>query len=232
MILLKKHRNMLFDCVCKAGLPIQRFAALDVPRVSKTTHDIFEVSLVGSPLVFQVWSQDDLFRFIYRYRELRKGFPFGKENGNKTEAMLLIGFRKWLDTIVKVYIQSEDIPDLWHLLEDYRRFVNPSGSVNQSDYEYFTEQEKAQVREALIGFRHLLIAEYKPTPEQISYIDERLDYLAKGVDRLNRFDWRGLALSTVISIGINLAVDTETGRRLLEMFQQAFMHGLRLLGAG
>jgi len=49
-----------------------------------------------------------------------------------------------------------------------------------------------------------------------------LEYLKKAVDRLNKFDWRGLAISVVVGIGINLSVDTNSGKLLLDLLRQAF----------
>jgi hypothetical protein len=63
---------------------------------------------------------------------------------------------------------------------------------------------------------------YKTTKEQRDYVEERLEYLSNAVDRLNRFDWKSLAISTVVGIGINLAVDTQTGPMLMRLLEQAF----------
>src|ERR1700730_9725630 len=60
------------------------------------------------------------------------------------------------------------------------------------------------------------------TPEQSEFINERLEYLSKAVDRLNRFYWNGVAISVVMSIAVNLSVDTERGRVLFNTFKAAF----------
>ena len=70
-------------------------------------------------------------------------------------------------------------------------------------------------------FRVLVIAEFNPDREQLAQIDERLSYLDPAVDRLNRFDWKAVALSTLIGMATNLTLDTERGRILWGLFQQA-----------
>jgi hypothetical protein len=75
----------------------------------------------------------------------------------------------------------------------------------------------------------MIAEEFNPTQEQLQFINERLDYLAKAVDRLNRFDWTGLAISIVVSIAVNLSVDTEGGRVLFTLFKAAFQATTKLL---
>jgi len=49
------------------------------------------------------------------------------------------------------------------------------------------------------------------------------------VDRLNRFDWSGLAISIVVSIAVNMSVDTEDGRVLFTLFKAAFQATTKFL---
>jgi len=53
-------------------------------------------------------------------------------------------------------------------------------------------------------------------------IDDRLDYLTQAVDRLNKFDWKSLLISTIISISVALSFDTEKGKQLFNLFKQVF----------
>ena len=92
--------------------------------------------------------------------------------------------------------------------------------------------DKPLVRNGTQEFRQLIIANFTPTEEQAEVINNRLDYLEKAIDRLNRIDWKALAISTVIAIGINLYVDTEKGRLLFALFQQALGAALKLLPPG
>ncbi len=75
----------------------------------------------------------------------------------------------------------------------------------------------------------LVVKTFTPGEEELQVINERLDYLTRAVDRLNRFDWRGVAISTVLSIGTALTLDTEKGRILWGLFQQAMATVVHLL---
>lgn len=78
-------------------------------------------------------------------------------------------------------------------------------------------------------FKRLVVENYNPTNDQLDFISERLDYLTDSVNRLNRYDWKGLALSILTSIAINLTVDTQGGKMLFELFTQALHSVIKLL---
>ena len=64
--------------------------------------------------------------------------------------------------------------------------------------------------------------EFNPNSEALKQINYKLDYLTQSVDRLNRFDMKGAILNTLLSVGVNLGVDTQTGGRLVDIFKNAF----------
>jgi len=81
----------------------------------------------------------------------------------------------------------------------------------------------------LLTFRLLVVENYHPDTEQLILISERLKYLEAAVDRLNSFDWKGVTISTLLSIAITLSLDTERGRQLYILFKQALSDLLHLL---
>ena len=94
-------------------------------------------------------------------------------------------------------------------------------TIQKEDLLHFTDTEKKQIKSGLDEYKRLIIVNYIPTPEQLELINERLKYLSDSVERLNRFDWKALAASTVVSIGITLTLNTETGKQLFNLFMQA-----------
>jgi hypothetical protein len=78
-------------------------------------------------------------------------------------------------------------------------------------------------------FRLLIVKTFAPPANEMKVVNERLDYLKEAVDRLNRFDWRSVAMSTLIGISTALTLDTEKGRILFGLFQQAFSTVVHLL---
>lgn len=137
-------------------------------------------------------------------------------------------FGCWLDDVAKKYIEDNELPDQWAQLNAYQSVVS-GGEIPSGDSTAFTEEEKANVRASVNTFRGMIAEEFKPTPEQEEFINERLDYLAQAADRLNRFDWNGLAIAVVVSIAVNLSVDTERGRVLYTLFKAAFQATTKLL---
>lgn len=129
---------------------------------------------------------------------------------------------------MKTYLEDRDVPDLWSQIETLA-FSSVSPIMSTRDTSMFSESEKVQARIAVQTFQQSIIENFNPPQEQLEYITDQLKYLADAVDRLNKFDWRGLALSIVVGIAINLTVDTEGGRLLFKLFEQAFQSALLLL---
>ena len=118
------------------------------------------------------------------------------------------------------------MPDLWSQLQFYSPLTT---AFIDDDLKQFSSEQKEQIRLSIKDFERLIVENYAPTKEQLKFISDRLSYLGNAVDRLNRFDWKGLAISIVTSIAINLSVDTEGGKLLFKLFQQAFEIFLQLL---
>lgn len=74
-----------------------------------------------------------------------------------------------------------------------------------------------------------MVKNFEPEQAEMQIISDRLDYLSHAVDRLNRFDWQGIAVSTVLSIATTLTLDTDRGRVLWGLFQQAMSSVVHLI---
>ncbi len=70
----------------------------------------------------------------------------------------------------------------------------------------------------------MVISEFELTRKDIRILDGHIKYLSAAVDRLNKFDWKGVALGTIIAIIIQLTLDTEKGQRIFEFFQRVFSY--------
>jgi len=138
-------------------------------------------------------------------------------------------FGTWLAYDVVKHIEAHIIPDLWDSLSP---FGNASSWSPQDEYEPFTTEQKTYVRQSVQNFRVLLIQNYSPNSDQLKAINEKLDYLTAAIDRLNRFDWFGLAINTAMSITTALSLDTTRGQQLLVLLKQAFGSVMRYLGSG
>jgi len=118
-----------------------------------------------------------------------------------------------------------------------------STSFTTEDFEMFTDREKVQIQDALAEFKRLVKEELEPIKKDMSqvkegcepikndlgHLDEKIEYLNESVNRLNRFDWKGVALSTIIGFVTNLSVDTTTAKHIYDLFQQVFGMASNLL---
>lgn len=126
-------------------------------------------------------------------------------------------FGGWLDTDVTLYLEEIDAPDLWeqietgHLFEDDPLFDQKKAS--------FGKVEKERIRRALEHFRESVEEQFSPNEQQDQAIRDRLEYLSEALDRLNKTDWQGVAISALISISVALSLDTDQGKRLFDLFK-------------
>jgi hypothetical protein len=243
-MMLQQHRNAFMEAIRKAGLEPTLFSASTTEvgsveskvaaayrsliRTEETK--VFVIQVKNSPLKFAVeCSQDDFYKFRCKSTKLEPNFSLGWWSGVWPFEQVMVEFAKWLNGVAKKYIEDNCLPDYWDQIGLYEPFVNnvaPSTGARGK----FTEEEKQRARRSMKRFHALIGQNFEVTADQETFIDERLDYLSNALDRLNRFDWNGLAMSVVAGIAINLAVDTERGRLLFKLFQQAFESTFRLLG--
>jgi hypothetical protein len=239
--MLKQHKNAFLEVIQKSGLDPELFSAeeqtgkeadLSIVKLfggGKYTQTALVIVLRDTPLKFIVGcASHSFYLFVRKYTAFAPGFPVISSYGTETAEKTLEAFDIWLDKVVKEYIKDNEAPDNWANLEMYSSFFSGSNDPTEEPTE-FTEAEKETVRQSINRFRRLVTETFKPSKEKEEFINERLDYLVKAVDRLSRFDWRGVAFSTIVSIAVNLSVDTEKGRVLYGLLQQAFQSALHLL---
>jgi len=227
--MLKQHKNTFLQRIEQCGLGTTRFHGFEKHVRNKI---LFTIELRNSPLQFQLEQAGNSFdAFKLSYTRFAPAYPMtATENPIPLETALRV-FDEWLKFTIRRYTEEQQTPDLWAQLETYAPLIDTT-AISEEDSREFTEEEKELVRNGTQEFRQLIIANFTPTEEQAEVINNRLDYLEKAIDRLNRIDWKALAISTVIAIGINLYVDTEKGRLLFALFQQALGAALKLLPPG
>jgi hypothetical protein len=243
--MLKQHKNALFDSITETGYNPKLFQAEGVKQPLKlslkhiiiesfklsayktpTKNDYpidFSITLKGSPFIYSIsTSSSDFNRFNVKYTLFEPNYPESRWSSYSINFdALKKSFKSWLMNHVGKFIKERDAIDLWAQLEAYKSFANESDITEESTSD-FSEEEKENLRNSVKTFKSLVEESFNPNREQTEFINEQLDYLTNALERLNRFDWRGLAISTLLSIAVNLSVDTEGGRMLFRLFQQAF----------
>ncbi|MDB5285977.1 MAG: hypothetical protein JWR05_926 [Mucilaginibacter sp.] len=125
-------------------------------------------------------------------------------------------FQHWIDTELQKYIKEETETDLY---EEYLKGVNLVGidNINYQETDHFSIDQKAQIRMGFQEIKLIIAQNYATTNEQIQLINERIDYLIEAADRLNKTDWKGIFISTIIGMITSLCLDSEKGSQLFDL---------------
>ncbi len=224
-MLLKKHKNSLLSIIQEAGLDSNLFTGID-GKIPGDASEYFIVALRDSPIRFAVTTASSFDRPIYSHSRFANGFPLTPAYSTDWDSLHSL-FRNWLDDVVKPYLDEISSPDLWQLLGKSRQ--KAKNEVDTIDpMGFFSREEKVSIRLSISDFRSLVVKNFKPNNAELKSIDARLTYLSEALDKHNKFDWRGIAINTVITIGIALSLSPEQGNHLLQLFKQVFSHFLYL----
>jgi len=217
--MLKKHKNSLFHIIKGNDfLSLDRF---DISEKNIGDGAMTVISYKNSPLEFTIQIDSDSYHeFFYGYVTFSPTFERINSGGiviNFKE--LRTKFEDWLNYDVKEYIFESSEVDLWD------EFKKSSSTLNIDNIEFdnketFTSDEQKQIKMALDELKLLIKSNFNTTKEQQSVVINRLDYLGDACIRLNKFDWKSIAISTMISISIALTLDTEQGQLLFSLFKK------------
>ena len=227
--MLKRYRNGFIDVIKEAGLSPTDFHAEENERGGTAE---FIISFRDTPFKFVTSNlRPDQHHFRCFYTIFAPDFPMSStvpRAGFVMIQIVYIEFKNWLTGPVTDYIDDLMTPDLWAQIEKAKPLVT-GDKISGDELTNFSEEEKIQLRLSINEFRLAIISNFSPSEEKMRIVEDRLHYLGEALDRLNRFDWRGIALSTILSITIALSLDTEKGRLLYELFKRAFATILRYL---
>ncbi len=227
--MLKKYKNSLHEIIAKHGVDPRVFEPLER---SFEGHPAFILRVRETDLRFIMRSKTDnnhaLDCLYTRYLPdfpLSPFFPHGE--WGKID-LINEKFNKWVERHVQDYLNDLFEPDLWEQLRNQE--VTISGSeLSEDDTAKFSDEEKVQLRLLLNEFRLVVAETFKPNSEQMRVVDNRLHYLSESLERLNRFDWRSVLLTTTLSISVALSLDTARGKILFDLLKKVFSQGLFLL---
>ena len=225
-MILKKYKNNLLTIIQESGLDPNLFTAED-GTIDKV--DFFIISLRDSQIRFAVKPYEgDFNRFLYCFSVFCADFPIGQTLFSPDIDNLTTKFNEWLNGVVKPYLDDVSTPDLWHILQENRSRTKYKFGTPE-DFKSFSDEEKTRIRLSLNDFRLLIVENFNPNQEELKSVDARLEYLSDAIDKHNKFDWRGIAIATVLNISIALSLNPERGNQLLQLFKQIFSNVLYLL---
>lgn len=223
--LLKSQKNQIAKILSEAGLSLDEFDWQNEPPLKL---EWTEVSGNGQFLdkSQKLRHKKDGYYFHFdrvdRSKFINKRWPASAtgEQGSSVvvswdKLLELLG--KWAGLVASECSQR----DLWQATSSYEYF---SHSDLKSDAgEYFSQEEKSDIRARLNEFRELITDMIKLNESQYFQLNERLDYMSGALDRLDKVDWKGVAISTLMSAAIALNLDTSIGAKWLATIEQTIL---------
>jgi hypothetical protein len=105
------------------------------------------------------------------------------------------------------------------------------GLFSDAEKKPFTPEERRLLHQLLERAKQEIHERFETSESQQADIDEKLDYLKRKVDELDKFNWKRLFLSTLIGIAVDLGFGTLVPKALLGLFKEvlSYLAG-RLLG--
>ncbi|WP_339793880.1 hypothetical protein [uncultured Imperialibacter sp.] len=127
----------------------------------------------------------------------------------------------WINDSLRTFIYEKKQPDLWeqHMLKQQAFEID---EMDLDSPEAFRPEEKVFIKDAL----NRLIAVSKEnrefTREQLEILEHRTLYLAEAVDRLNKTDWKGVALGIFLNMATAMYVTPDQGTWLIQQIAILF----------
>lgn len=217
--MLDKHLEQLEDII-----DYLEFGDTDF-KSGKTGKCQYSFIYMNEPFEFIIYEHPksfDNFRIQYTYIEpgfhLSKIFPESnseKYNEYGNLEFLKRSFKEWLSAI-KRYLED--------LYEPYM-----AGSVTEklnNDIHYtdeiFTEPEKESIRLAIEVLKLNIETKYDLNEQHLKIVEDKLDYVIKAIDRLNKFDWKKVLLAVIMEIGKESLFSPQKIAQLFNMVNGAF----------
>lgn len=116
-------------------------------------------------------------------------------------------------------IENEIKKILFYNRENHEYMV---GNVEVKDHSYYTEEDKNDIKELINKIQIDSEGITQLSKDTKKLINENLSYLYDALDRVNKTDWRGIAISAPINISIKCSLDIEENEIVLSLFKAIF----------
>ena len=223
--MLKRDKNALLGYIEDRKLDVSRFT------LRETSHDTglrTDVALAGTPLFFGIYHSHDSYELAsWTCSEFKPRFPRYVSSGLFPIQYVFDAFKRWLDGSVKPFLLEEATPDLWALASATSLAV--PAELSTDDTAAFSASEIAALKMALRAFETGVRDAFVLSEEQRTLVAERLLYLELALTRLSKTDWKGVAISTLVTVATALSLNTDQGRQLFDLFRRNIAQVLRLL---
>lgn len=185
-------------------------------------YNSFEISINNTPFYFKLVNSPDSFdAFTCSFILFQAKYPLFEVRDNwRMFVDIKPYFLKWIKE-VKDYFNELTRIDLWEQLYSSSNILNLS-EIDFDDKTNFNYDELQQIKLSINDLKLLISREFNLQDDERIVVNDRLDYLTSASERLNRYDWKGLLISTMINISVALSLDTTKGQALFLLFKKVF----------
>ncbi len=232
MLIMQKNR--FFGIINEHELDANLFS-IEEEEVDGVIH--YTIRLLDAPLKFMIEISERDYNLVDYSRSLlapkfpMSGYTFdydGNRSWYKIESVFN-SFSDWLSEVVAVYLEDECTPDLWEQLKEQEEFFE-SGDASADEYTFYSQEEQKRLGVGIETFKEVLEEQFSPAKEELDKINKRLDYLSEEVSKLNKFNWKSVAFSTLVKIATKLSLDSDQFKELIELFKKSCGVVLQLPG--
>ena len=130
-------------------------------------------------------------------------------------------FKNWISIGAKPFLEEFETIDKWKYFQFEANIFDLTGA-NFGQNDKFTMEEVNNISNSIDKLKRLLIDKFEPNPDQLEFLEERLEYIYNATLKQGKFDWSNTFIAIIISIAINMGVDTTTGKEFFDLIKIAF----------
>ena len=208
--MLKKYKNELYKCIETNSLDAKDFEWIDEDdQFDSWDSSIIQFRDTAMCFIISKHSHNNPGYYNCISTIFDSGFPREADSA-LTFDKIYYSFDKWISDHLKPYIEEEqDVVDLWEKAQMIGRNLNIE-DIDFTDNSAFNLEEKKLLKMGLSEIpQHIKESGKFTDHHQQKVIEKRINYLIEAVDRLNKTDWKGVAISVIVGISTALTLDTE-----------------------
>lgn len=222
--MLKKYRNDIYRLLFEEFKLDPNW--FNVSEFNEKELNICEVAIKSTNIKFQFINPSQSWdHFKYRFSNfapVTRMTDIIPRDANLLEyTPVIIKFKEWINRHAIRFIEDAESIDKWSGLA-FERNLFEIINIDSDDNSVFNNIEQQDIQIFMSKIRQNIIDEFSPDDFQLHEINQKLNYVIESSIRLGRKDWKGILISSVISLAITLSVSNETGRRLVDLFMAAF----------
>ncbi|SLM48085.1 conserved protein of unknown function [Nitrospira japonica] len=164
-------------------------------------------------------NRDGEYGFFVQYSPGRETKLEGDEAGEWS--VVTLNFARWLSYIMR----ETELPDLWEGLVKDTQLIRDTDQQS-SDNLPFTNEELPRVRNAIEEIKRYIHKTHELSEAQWKMIDARFDYLEQKAGEFGRKDWMHIAVSVLLSIGVDHLQSSTSTRDLFQFASEVFKQAL------